>query len=227
LITIIFAIIIKYFSWKLLLESLFIQIITWIYLIIFGINSLITTTFVYLISYYFNLKTNKMNRNLNVLLNSKRLNSYQVSITVKSFIFEHNQICVQISSFNKFWKKLYLIFVFTVIPMSLCFLHQFLSEEIELFVRFYIGFAVLVEFVVIFFFQFMIASISSSMHKSVNNLSRLQWAMNGWLFRTRTKIKLLACFERMSSKRKIGFSIGSLAVMTFPLFYKVIFNTFF
>ncbi len=41
----------------------------------------------------------------------------------------------------------------------------------------------------------------------------------------RTKIKLLTCFERLSSERKIGFSIGSIAVMTFPLFSQVyIFN---
>jgi len=198
------------------------QIITWIYVIVFGINSLTTLTFVCLLSYYFNLKANKINRNLNVLLNSNKLSSYQVSIAAKSFISEHNQICFQISSFNKFWKKLYFIFVFTVIPMNLCFLHQFLFGKIELFVRLFIGFSVIIELFVIFIFQFMIASISSSMHKSAKNLSRLQWAMNGWPFRTRTKIKLLTCFERMSSNRKIGFSIGSIAVMTFPLFYKVI-----
>jgi hypothetical protein len=37
----------------------------------------------------------------------------------------------------------------------------------------------------------------------------------------RTKIKILSCFERLSSERKIGFSIGSIAVMTFPLFSQV------
>jgi hypothetical protein len=68
----------------------------------------------------------------------------------------------------------------------------------------------------------MIASLSSKIHKGAKRLSRFQWKINGWPFRTRTKIKILITFERLSSDRKIGFTIGSLAVMTFPLFYRVI-----
>jgi hypothetical protein len=66
------------------------------------------------------------------------------------------------------------------------------------------------------------ASLSSKIHKTGKRLSRLQWKINGWPFRARTKIKILTTFERLSSDTKIGPSIGSLVVMTFPLFYRVI-----
>ena len=39
----------------------------------------------------------------------------------------------------------------------------------------------------------------------------------------RFKLKLLMCFEKLSSDRKLGMSIGSLGVMTLPLFSKVMF----
>jgi len=70
-------------------------------------------------------------------------------------------------------------------------------------------------------FCYILASIlfcifSSSIHKSVKLLSRIKWTINAWPFRMKIKI-----FWKISSNRKIGFTIGSLAVMTFPFFYKV------
>jgi len=198
------------------------QILSVFSLIIFVIDSHIAITFFSLMCYYFHLKINKFNKKLDHLLNYGLLSTFKISKLMKSFTFEHNQICIQISNYNQFWRKLYFKFIFTVIPMNLCFVYQLLFEEIELFIQIFIASTATLGLSVIFLFQFFIASISSKMHKSVKNLSRLQLTIDGWPSRMRTKIKLLICFERLSSNRKIGFSIGSLTVMTFPLFYKVI-----
>ncbi len=70
----------------------------------------------------------------------------------------------------------------------------------------------------------MMCNIYAFIHSfSFNKLSKVF----AFFMFTHNKIKLLACFERLSSNRKIGFSIGSIAVVTFPLFYKVIVVTIF
>jgi hypothetical protein len=106
--------------------------------------------------------------------------------------------------------------------MNLCLLHQFLFENLKFHHRVVFGFSILIQLLIIFFFQLLVASLSSKIHKAGKRLSRFQWKINGWPFRARTKIKILNTFERLSSDRKIGFTIGSLAVVTFPLFYRVI-----
>ncbi len=215
-------IIIRYYTWQLFLKSFLIQTIYWITLYIFTLDSIKTIVFAFLIVYYFGIRAQKINKIINNLMASSQMNGHQISSAVKSFIYEHNQICTQISNYNKFWKKLYFSFIFAGIPMSLCYLHQFLFENQDIYVRAVFGFSILIHIIVMFFFQFLVASLSSKIHKTGKRLSRLEWKINGWPFRARTKIKILNTFERLSSDRKIGFTIGSLAVMTFPLFYRVI-----
>jgi hypothetical protein len=181
-----------------------------------------TAVFGFLIAYYFGVRAEKINKIINDLIASNQMSGHQISSAVKSFICEHNQICTQLLNYNKFWKKLYFSFIFTIIPMNLCVLHQFLFENLKFYIRAVFGLSILIQLIVIFFIQFLVASLSSKIHKTGKRLSRLQWKINGWPFRARPKIKILTTFERLSSDRKIGFTIGSLAVMTFPLFYRVI-----
>jgi hypothetical protein len=195
---------------------------SWIPFYTFTLDAMRTAAFGFLIPYYFGVRVEKINKIINDLIVSNQMSGHQISSAIKLFICEHNQICTQLSNYNQFWKKLYFSFIFTIIPMNLCFLHQFLFENLKFYIRAVFGFSIVIQLIVIFFFQFLIASISSKIHKTGKRLSRLQWKINGWPFRTRTKIKILTTFERLSSDRKIGFTIGSLAVMTFPLFYRVI-----
>jgi hypothetical protein len=159
-----------------------------------------------------------MNDTIMSLVKNKKTNSIE---NIKSALIEHNSICEEISDMNKILKSIYFTFVFVMIPINLLLLHQYLFEDLKFYIKIIALFIIIVQSMAIFYFQLYIASISSSMHKPRQNLLKLQWEINGWPFRTRTKIKLITCFERLSSDRKIGLSIGSLAVMTFPLFYRV------
>ncbi len=79
------------------------------------------------------------------------------------------------------------------------------------------------ELIVIFLFQFLTASVSTKIHKSAKYLARIQRNITKRsLFCLRIKFKLLTDFERLRNNWKIGFAIGSVAVMTLPLFYRVI-----
>ncbi len=172
--------------------------------------------------FYFHLKLDEVNQKLRNLLLSKKLNQNQISMSVKSLIAEHNQICVQISNLNKFWNKIYFNLVLIIIPINVCFTHQFLFGSLELYVQFYFGLTVFIELIVIFLFQFLTASVSTEIHKSEKYLARIQRNITKRsLFCIRIKFKLLTYFERLRSNRKIGFAIGSVAVMTLPLFYRV------
>jgi hypothetical protein len=72
---------------------------------------------------------------MNDLIINDRLSGQQISSTVKEFISEHNQICTQPWGYNKFWKKLFFSFVFTMIPMNLCLLYEILFQEFEIYVQ--------------------------------------------------------------------------------------------
>jgi hypothetical protein len=199
------------------------QIISWIPVFVLFFDSITASVLVYLMPFYFHLRLDEVNQKLKDLLLSKKLNQNQISMSVKSLIAEHNQICVQISNSNKFWKQIYLNFVLIAIPMNICFTHQFLFESFELYVQFYFGLTVFLELIVIFLFQYLTASVSTKIHKSAKYLARIQRNITKRsLFCLRIKLKLLIYFERLRSNRKIGFAIGSLAVMTLPLFYRVI-----
>ncbi len=151
----------------------------WIPVYIFILDSMKTAVFSFLIAYYFEVRAEKINKIINDLIDSNQTSGHQISSAIKSFICEHNQICTQLFNYNQFWKKLYFSFIFTVIPMNLCFLHQFLFENMKFYIRAVFGFSIFIQLIVIFFIQFLVASLSSKIHKTGKRLSRLQWKISG------------------------------------------------
>jgi hypothetical protein len=212
------VIIYEFYNWIQLLKALVCLTLTMALFISLVINGLLTLVIAYVTQYYLHLKITNINQTIADLLKKKKTNSIE---SIKSALFKHNGICEEISDINKISKSLYFTFVFVMIPSNLLLLHQYLFEDLKFYIKIAAFIIIIIQSFAIFLLQFYIASISPSMHKPRQNLLKLQWKINGWPFRTRTKIKLLTCFERLSSDRKIGISIGSLAVMTFPLFYKV------
>jgi hypothetical protein len=189
-----------------------------IHLITIAIDALTIIILIYITQYYLHLKSQKINGSIKSLANG---NQHNILGNIKWALIEHNQLCSEIHNHNKITKTLYFYIIFINIPINLFLLHQYLFEDLKFYVQIIFLFILTIQSLVIFVFQYYFASLSASIHKPLNILSRLQWNLNGWPFRMRTKIKLLSCFERLSSNRKIGLSIGSIAVMTFPLFFQV------
>ena len=204
------------------LISLPIQIITIITINVLLIDCFVCVAISMTIVYYFLLKITSINKMLNNLVISKHqnllINSTQ---TIYYYITEHHNICKTFNKFNNCWKRLYLTFFLTIVPVSLTFLHQLLFENIIVTVRMIYVIALIGIYNVLFLINYLLGLYSLRLHKMCKKLPRLQWHINVWPFRMRFKLKLLMCFERLSSNRKLGVNIGSYAVMTFPTFSKV------
>jgi hypothetical protein len=106
----------------------------------------------------------------------------------------------------------------TMFPATLTLLHQVLFENMGLMFKIFFIFADIVFYFALFILQYILASFSSKMHKMCKQLSRCQWKQSYYL---KFKIKLQTYFERLSSLKRIGFSIGSITTMTFPFFATV------
>ena len=156
----------------------------------------------------------------NVVFFQRSLNIH-IHKNIKQFIEEHNDFCQLFIVYNRFWSQIYFASFFTMMPINLVLLHQILFEDIEWKIRVFLGFVVLLLTLEICIIQYIFAYISYEIHKTTKLLARLQWRLKGWPFRLTFKLKLLTYFERLSCKRKIGFTIGPTFVLTFQVFSQV------
>ena len=215
-----FSIYIKFYNSKMFLLSLFFQITSTIAVLSFFIDATMAAILVILLSFYQHLRINKINRKIILAYDSD--DNAQVHRAVKEFTEEHNRYCTHINAVNQFWKNFYLAFFTTMIPINLIIMHQILFEDITLQLRLLFIFCNFNSTFLIFVVQWTFAQLSVKIHSMYAKLSRLQWSLNGYPFRTRLKWKLIMCFERLTStKHRIGITMGSI-VFTIPLFIKVI-----
>ena len=74
---------------------------------------------------------------------------------------------------------------------------------------------------VLFSLSFACAYMSKHIHRTAVPLSRLQWKFKGIRYLL-LKLKLMTYFERLSSTRKIGVTLGPTITLTMPIFSQVI-----
>ena len=201
--------------------SFFFQITAFISCYAFFTDGMVTIIFIFILSYYQHIRIRQINKTIENIYNEPSSNSStQISLSVKKFSEEHNRFCSQIFQYNNYWKELNLLFLATAFPINLSATHQIMFENLDIEIRSLYLINILVHNTVLFGLTLSYASFSQKIHKMCSNLSRLQWRISSNPFCLRTKFKLLMCFERLSSRKKIGVSFGG-TVMTFPLFSKV------
>lgn len=174
----------------------------------------------YLTCYYFHLKMVKLNIKIK-LINDKTINmSERTRIKmVKQIVIYHNTICQKFNSYNKFWKTSYANMLFFNIFLNLIMLYQ-LFENINIFIRIVFLVGVISSWSLIFFMNYLAASLSSQMKKISNEFSLIQWSIKGSKDTIKVKLDLLSAFER-SLDCKIGLEVSGFGVMTFQLLSKV------
>jgi hypothetical protein len=109
---------------------------------------------------------------------------------INNIIEEHNIICNQIISYNKFWKTYYSAFMYTLIPINLMLLQQILFEEIH-----FITFIALVLVLSLFLglhliLNIIIASINGESTKSYKYLQNF-YINKMSILNTKHKIKVI------------------------------------
>ena len=199
--------------------SIFFQTTTFITFFIFFTDALVTMGLILVISYFEFIRIHKINAILSI--DPWRESSHKIQQSVKLYIENHHNYCKHLLVLNNYWHNLYLAFIGTTLPMNLALKHQILFESLPLQVRIFYSICALLDDILLFGIQYCFAAFSVTIHRMHSKLSRLQWSLNGYPFRMRTKMKLLICFERLSSGHKIGVKMGPV-VMTFTLFSLVI-----
>ena len=212
------SVVFEHYTLKMYLISLPFQITEYMAILAINFDGSVIATFIIIITYYEHLRINKINQTIERV---NRKDSYQVHVAVMKFFEEHFRYCDHILAINEFWKNLTIVFFVTSFPFNLILMHQVLFEDLSINLRIAYGTLLFFDNALLFGVQYCFASLSIKCHKMCSKLSRLQWSINRYPNRMRTKLKLLMCFERLSSKKKIGLTMSNI-VFTMPLFSKVI-----
>ena len=209
----------KFYTFSQFLVSFFFQLTTFVAFCSLLTDSAVVVIFVFLLSYHQHIRINKINNEI-VRVSQANCSAHQISIAIKRFNEEHNRFIKQLWNYNQYWRQIYLVFVVLAIPSNQIMKHQIIFESMELHIRVFFSLILILNDGVLFGLQLSYASFSKKVHKMCSNLSRLQWKVNGYPFRMRMKIKLMVSFERLSSNKMIGVTMGGI-VLTFPFFYLV------
>ena len=163
---------------------------------------------------------------------NKRLNNYytldplfqtnfRLLQGLQQYIVYHNRYCTTLYEYNKFWCKIYLVAIVTLMPQNLIMMHQVFFENLPIKVKINMTGFICFDIFIIVILQYSLATINREVHRMTVPLSKLQWKLNEQTFVLRPKIKLMCYFERLSSNRKIGITIGPFITLTIPIFSQV------
>ena len=183
-------------------------------------NGLMAIVLLTVSAYDLHLRINQINNKFDKITKNSDLRT--IFKTIDKYMTEHNRLSKRVNILSNYWKSFNLVMILTIFPITLILVHQALFEDGDIFLKFMYILGTLESYFVLFLVQYFLASLSSKMHKMCKKLSHFQWLLKGRVFSYGFKLRLLMCFERLSHKKKrVGFSIGSLAIITFPLFFGV------
>jgi hypothetical protein len=151
-----------------------------------------------IISYYCKLRMNSINENLNILTEKFMIPNKAIDNLLK----DHNDICNTINDYNLFWKKIYEMTLYGVIPTNLILLHQVFFEDLLLLNRLAFIIAVTSYLSLLFVLNFMTASVHKEVSKSYRLINSLLLKL-GSNHTTRSKIKVLIIFQINILEKKI------------------------
>ena len=208
---------ISYFNFKQFILSLIFQMIILITWSSIWTDSIVSMVFTIVTMYYENMRIDKVNK---LIDNVDHYNRDQLQRAIDQYIEQHNRYCTHIWTINELFKIIYLAFLIAYIPINLLLLHQVLFQSLTITIRLLLISCIFGNDFILFGLQYEFALLSAKVHKMCSKVSRLQWSLNGYPFRMRTKLKILMCFERLSAKDKIGIAVAN-NTMTLTLFSMV------
>ena len=215
---------VKYYTLKTFILSLWLQIINDIVIFIFYFNLTILSCASFTIIYCGIKYIKFINDHLNNIIHCQD-NIFDRHLILRKgiqmFIVYHNNYCLVYDKVFKSISNLLLVFFATILPFNLILSHQFLFEDISLESRFIIIMIIVIILYVTTICMYILAHMSRLTHRTAVPLSRFQWRLKGLPFGLRHKIKVMSYFERLSSNRKFGITIGPTIAVTIPVFSQV------
>ena len=144
--------------------------------------------------------------------------------TIRKFIILHNHYSTILNKLNFLYSRLLLLCLLLYMPPNLIVIHLVLFENTDIVTKYVFAYTAFYTSIIMIILLYVGANLSKEAHRTTIHLSRLQWRINGQPFGLRHKIKLMSYFERLSSNRKIGITIGPTVTLTMNIFSQVLFQ---
>ena len=217
--------ILKYYSIKIYAISLLAQpFYLMIFKMIFDVLFMIMVHFLVMyIMIKFIIKTNSIIINMN---RGNKLFHRHITIidSTRKFIMLHNHFSTIIYKINFLYSRLLFFWLLLCMPPNLINIQLLFFENTDLAIKFLFAWLAFYTSLFMILLLYLMAYLSKESHRTTIHLSRLQWRINGQPFGLRHKIKLMSYFERLSSNKKIGITIGPTVTLTMNLFSQVLFR---
>ena len=160
-------------------------------------------------------------KSISLLITLSCKNVYKGLYVYNRFIIQHNNFCCAYQQIFKLINKFMFEYYLTIMPITLILIHQVFFEQLATEYRLIYLLDIVIIFYITIICQYLFAHISRLTHRTAVPLSRIQWRLKGLPFGLRHKIKVMSYFERLSSNRKFGVTIGPTITLTIPVFSQV------
>ena len=215
----------KYYTIKIFAISIFfLSFYSILFTMIFDVIIMITFFILIMLTMKkFIEKTNEIILNINCP-NKLFQSNINILNSIRKFIMLHNHYSTIMYKINYLYSRLLLACLLLCMPANLIIINFSLFENTALEVKLLISCLAFNISGLMIILLYVLAYLSKESHRTTIHLSRLQWRINGQPFGLRHKIKLMSYFERLSSNRKIGITIGPTVTLTMNIFFQVIFQ---
>ncbi len=116
----------------------------------------------FIVCYYLKQRLNSFKIRLNIIRNkSKKLNPNEKILSITTLLREHNDICEQISNYNKYWRK-YLTITYSIYLSIICILSYdtLINSKLKWSLRSEYGIVLLAHFLLIFIITYSASTVS-------------------------------------------------------------------
>ncbi len=145
----------------------------------------------FIVCYHLKQRLNSIKIRLNIIRNkSKKLNPNEKLLTITTLLREHNDICEQISNYNKYWRK-YLTITYSIYLSIICILSYdtLINSKLKWSLRSEFGIVLLAHFLLIFIITYSASTVSHFnliLYRSLNSF----WVENYVHFPIAIRIKV-------------------------------------
>ncbi len=139
----------------------------------------------YTVCYYCKIRMKSLNDNTEAILKI----SFISLPLIDKLLEDHNNIFKTIINYNRFWKKIFFILIYSFIPFNLTLLHQLLFEDLPKQSLIAIGFAFTFATLFLFSCNLMTASVLSEVLRSEKLIHKILTKM-GPIVNTKRKLKV-------------------------------------
>ncbi len=145
----------------------------------------------FIVCYHLKQRLNSIKIRLNIIRNkSKKFNPNEKLLTITTLLREHNDICEQISNYNKYWRK-YLTITYSIYLSIICILSYdtLINSKLKWSLRSEFGIVLLAHFLLIFIITYSASTVSHFnliIYRSLNSF----WVENYVHFPIAIRIKV-------------------------------------